>query len=89
MTVLAVNRTAEKCGMQIGIKCYSIPPLESHRWCNANAALIAKECRYSKLKGSLGDVITYLLPVDGYPDYYIHFSVGFRIDYENGSAVTG
>jgi hypothetical protein len=81
-TVLAVNRVAEKSGMQLGIKCSSIPPLESHKGCKANAALSTKEYQCSKWKGKLGDVLTYWLPIDEYPDYYVHFSVGLRLDYE-------
>jgi hypothetical protein len=87
-TVLAVNKAAEKSGMQRGIKCSSIPPLASHKGCKANAALSAKEYQYSKWKGGLGDVITYWLPIDGYPDYYIHFSVGLRLDYEDNRTET-
>jgi hypothetical protein len=87
-TVLAVNRIAEKSGMQLGIKCSSIPPLASHKGCKADAALSAKEYQYSKWKGGLGDVITYWLPIDGCPDYYIHLSVGLRMNYEDGRTET-
>jgi hypothetical protein len=81
-TILALNRAAEKEGRQIGIKCSSMPPLERHSGCKANAALSTKECQYAKWKGNFGDVITYWMPIDEYPDYFIHFSVGQKLTYE-------
>jgi hypothetical protein len=80
-TILAVNRAAEKDGRRLGIKCSSMPPLERHSGCKANAVLSTKEYQYAKWKGSFGDVITYRPPIDGYPDYFIHFSVGRKLNY--------
>jgi hypothetical protein len=56
-TVLAINRAAEKGGFQLNVKCSSMPPLEAHRKCKANAALSTKESQYVKWKGNIGDVV--------------------------------
>lgn len=32
--------------------------------------------------GKLGDVVSFWIPVDGYPDYLVHFSVGSIQKYE-------
>lgn len=37
---------------------------------------------HGKSIGAAKEMTTYWLPVVGYPDYYIHFSVGLTIDYE-------
>ena len=38
---------------------------------------------YAKLKGNLGgEALTFLMPIDGYDEYYVHFAVGLRLSYE-------
>ena len=81
-TILAVNKASEKDGSQVGTTCSSKPPLEAHKICKANAALAAQEYRYIKWKGESRDVISFWLPIDGYPEYFIHFSVGYKLSYE-------
>ena len=40
------------------------------------------EASYRKKVGKLGDVVSFWIPVDGYPDYLVHFSVGSIQKYE-------
>ncbi|MDR2007035.1 MAG: hypothetical protein LBP78_07330 [Acidaminococcales bacterium] len=81
-TILAINKVAEKEGRRLGIKCSSMPPLERHKGCKANAALSTQEYQCAKWKGVYGDVITFWLPLEEYPDCFIHFSVGQKLNYE-------
>jgi hypothetical protein len=81
-TIIAANKAGEKAGRQVGIKCATIKPPEIHKGCKANEALANSVPTYRKKKGNLGDIISFWLPIDGYTDYLIHFSVGGAIKYE-------
>jgi hypothetical protein len=81
-TVIAINKAGEYAGSKkVGIKCSIVPPLESHKKCTANDCIKNHTATHVKWKGNLGDVVTFWLPIDDYPDYYIHFSVGAAIKY--------
>lgn len=80
--IIASNKAGQDLGRIPGMKCSSIQPLASHQGCKANEALRTHEYTYRKRKGNLGDVVSFWLPIDGYPDYLIHFSVGGPIKYE-------
>ncbi|GEM_PF-96497 len=56
-----------------------------HAGCLANQALSEKKAVAVARRNPAEekDVITYWLPFDGYPDYFIHFSIRIAIDYEN------
>jgi hypothetical protein len=82
-TVIAINKVGEQAGRKkVGIKCSTMPPLESHKMCKANDCIKNHTATYAKWKGDLEDVVTFWLPIDGYYDYFIHFSVGAAIKYE-------
>lgn len=69
--VLAVNKFAEKEGLQPGVRCIDQPPLEGHRGCLANAALKDGQ---GKRRVKDGKVI-FWVPLEGYADVYVHGSV--------------
>ena len=50
--------------------------------CMAEEAWKNGEASYRKKVGKLGDVVSFWIPVDGYPDYLVHFSVGSIQKYE-------
>ncbi|QDR81290.1 hypothetical protein SPTER_26660 [Sporomusa termitida] len=55
---------------------------EPHRDCLANQALATQKPTF--VKGKLGEreIISYWLPIAGYPEHFIHFGVGVTIDYD-------
>jgi hypothetical protein len=74
-TIIAINKAGEKAGRQIGIKCYSTTADEIHTGCKANDALRNHVYTYVVEKREGGAMISFWLPIDGYNDYLIHFSV--------------
>jgi hypothetical protein len=74
-TIIATNKVGEKAGRQIGIKCYSTTSDEIHTGCKANESLKKHSYTYVTEKGNGGVMISFWLPIDGYNDYLIHFSV--------------
>lgn len=79
--ILAVNKACSKAGGVAGIKCTSMGTPEQHKNCRANQALSSQQATYCKSEGSGNMVIAYWIPVDGYPEIYIHFGVGTTINY--------
>ncbi|MDR1376527.1 MAG: hypothetical protein LBJ22_03365 [Synergistaceae bacterium] len=53
----------------------------SHAGCRANEALASGKAVTAPHYSSLEDkyMITYWVPLDGYPDYYVHFSIRFQL----------
>lgn len=74
--IVAANKTAEESGIKIGSKCSEMEPSERHRGCKANEARETREAAYHRTKMGEHDVYVFWLPVDGHPDYIIHFPVG-------------
>lgn len=80
--IIALNAACEKIGRSKGMKCISHGAPEGHRGCLANQALRTQRPVFKKTKYGDKEMITYWLPVDGYPDVFIHFGVGVTIDYD-------
>lgn len=74
--IIAANKVAPSTGRIEGNKCALVEPLEQHKGCRAEEAWKNGEASYRKKVGKLGDVVSFWIPVDGYPDYLVHFSVG-------------
>ena len=69
--IIAANKVAPSTGR-----------IEQHKGCRAEEAWKNGEASYRKKVGKLGDVVSFWIPVDGYPDYLVHFSVGSIQKYE-------
>ena len=80
--IIAANKVAPSTGRIEGNKCALVEPLEQHKGCRAEEAWKNGEASYRKKVGKLGDVVSFWIPVDGYPDYLVHFSVGSIQKYE-------
>ena len=80
--IIAVNKLAPATGRVEGIKCATVPPPEQHNGCKLGEAAAAGQAAYRKKTGALGDVISFWVPVEGHPDYFVHFSVGSIKKYE-------
>ncbi|MDR1241225.1 MAG: hypothetical protein LBM00_00335 [Deltaproteobacteria bacterium] len=81
-TIIAVNRAGALAGREAGTKCSTLQPLENHKGCKADECAKNHSFTYRKKKGNLGDTVSFWLPVDGYPEYIVHFSVGGSMKYE-------
>ena len=82
--VMAVNKACQKKGyLKPGMNCAKVGGPEAHKGCLANKALATKEAVYAALKSENRDIIAYWLPLDDYPEFFIHFGVGVTIDYKN------
>jgi hypothetical protein len=80
--VIAVNPACQSIGRVQGMNCAKHGAPEAHRGCLANQALATQESVFKKGKFGEKEIITYWLPIDGYPEYFIHFGVGVTIDYD-------
>lgn len=79
--IIALNTACERFGRVKGMVCSSHGAPEGHKGCLANQALSTQQPIYKKSKFGEREIITYWLPVDGYPELFIHFGVGVSIDY--------
>ena len=84
--VMAVNKAHQKLGyLHPGMNCAKQGSPEAHKGCLANKTLKYGQAAYTIMKPAAGkEIIAYWLPVDGYPDFFIHFCVGNTIDYRGG-----
>lgn len=80
--ILAVNKVCSKAGGVAGIKCTSIGTPDQHKGCLANRALSSQQATYCKSEGHGKMVIGYWIPVDGFPEIFVHFGVGTMINYD-------
>lgn len=80
--IIATNKIAPFTGRIEGIKCATVNPLEQHKNCKLNDAIKTNQPSYRKKIGALGDVVSFWIPIDDCPDYFVHFSVGSIKKYE-------
>lgn len=81
--IVAVNETSRKLGRVEGTSCISYGEPESHRGCKANQVLANQQPAFLKKKNGEKEIIAYWLPLDGYPEFYVHFNIGVMIDYNS------
>lgn len=82
-TVMAINKALKKMEyLQPGMNCSKTGAPGAHKGCLANKALATKQAVYSATKHNDKDIIAYWLPLDEYPDFFVHFGVGVTIDYK-------
>jgi len=79
--IIAVNTACRTTGRVEGTKCLTYGVPESHKNCLANKALATQRAKFKKTKRGERDIITYWLPLDGYPDIYVHLIIGAMVDY--------
>lgn len=80
--VIAVNKACGAIGMVKGMNCATHGAPEAHRGCLANQALSSQQSAFKKIKFGEKEIISFWLPVDGYPELFIHFGVGAIVDYD-------
>jgi len=79
--IIAVNAVARSFGREKGMNCATIGH-EPHRGCLANQVLATQKAAFFKGKFGERDIISYWLPIEGYPEHFVHFGVGVTIDYD-------
>lgn len=80
--IIALNAACAQFGRKQGMKCSSHGAPEAHRGCLADQAMRTQQAVYKKVKYGEKEMITYWLPVAGYPDLFLHFSIGVTINYD-------
>ncbi|MDR2366639.1 MAG: hypothetical protein LBF58_00790 [Deltaproteobacteria bacterium] len=83
-TILAINPAAKAMGKDVGLLCSKIGSPERHRICQANKALKDRKPTWVTVNPAAPggrQYVTFWLPIEGYPDLYIHFSCGNSMDY--------
>ncbi|MDR1030885.1 MAG: hypothetical protein LBL76_08435 [Treponema sp.] len=78
--VIALNKASLKLGRSKGTKCSTRGKPEDHQGCLANQVMSTQQSMFKKLNFYGREIITYWLPVDGYPDLFIHFAITTAID---------
>ncbi len=78
--VMAVNKAMEKMGVvRPGMNCAKVGSPEAHKGCLAN--------KFVPLPLPGRDAVSFWIPLGEYPDFFLHFSVGLRIDYKTGQQI--
>ncbi|HEY3424966.1 MAG TPA: hypothetical protein VGL27_09240 [Negativicutes bacterium] len=80
--VIAVNAAGQSAGRVKGMNCAMQGAPEAHRGCLANQALATQQPTFKKVKFGEKEIISYWLPINGYPELFVHFGVGVTIDYD-------
>lgn len=78
--IIAINKAAEKFGVQAGIKCFSIGTPDMHKGCLFNKA-VKNEPVFITDEGKFGKAYGYWIPVAGKPEWMVHFGVGSMFEY--------
>ena len=82
--VMAANPACKLIGREAGMICAKQGSTEAHRGCLAGETIKSHEARFrriSRLMPEKKDFTAFWLPIDGHPDFYIHFAVGATRDY--------
>ncbi|MDR3204380.1 MAG: hypothetical protein LBV23_06515 [Deltaproteobacteria bacterium] len=82
--VVAVNPAMKALGRKEGLSCNEGGEPMGHSGCWAQTALASGKPVWAKqplsLPDSLGGVV-FWIPIEGHPDYFVHFTIGQRFDY--------
>ncbi len=84
--VVAVNKWHQKAGyLTPGMNCAKLGAPGSHKGCLGNKALASGEATYSYNEKPDGTGVTaFWIPLDGYPELFVHFGVGISLNYKTG-----
>ena len=75
--VAAVNKAWDQLGvLKPGMNCAKIYTPDLHRGCLANKALAEQRATFQTVMRDGKEIVKFWLPLDGYPEYFIHFSIG-------------
>lgn len=79
--IVALNPACKAIGREGGMICARHGPPEAHNGCLADKTVKSHSAAWKtgpKTTSDGREPIIFWLPVDGYPDFYIHFAVGYK-----------
>jgi hypothetical protein len=81
--VIAINPACQKIGREVGMICAQHGPASAHQGCLATMAITNQKPTwvYKEASKDHNETVIFWLPIDGYPDFYIHFACGSMLDY--------
>lgn len=82
--VIAVNPACALIKRKPGLTCARQGSAEAHRGCLAGEAINSHQAQFRKISITTPekrDITAFWLPIDGHPDFYVHFAVGATRDY--------
>lgn len=85
--IIALNAACKAIGRDVGMICAAHGNPEAHKGCLASRAIQEHKTQWKMMENPVQgkqNPVIFWLPVDGYPDYYIHFGVGSSLDYSAG-----
>ena len=82
--VMAINRACEARGMKPGFFCNRLGGPEQHKGCLAQKCVHTGETQYVSIPLPDHEAVGFWLPIEGYPDFYLHFGVGTSLNYKTG-----
>ena len=85
--VVAVNRACAARGMEPGFHCNKIGTPEQHKGCLSQKCVRTGEAQYVPIPLPDHEAVGFWLPVEGHPEFFIHFGVGTSLNYKTGEAV--
>nr|NJM03946.1 hypothetical protein [Desulfobacula sp.] len=84
--VMAINKAAEAMAfIKPGMSCAQIGPPQSHKGCLADKALSSGEAKFVHIPLPDGEAVGFWVPLEGYPEFFLHFNVGLAINYKTGT----
>lgn len=81
--VMAINKAHEKLGfIHPGMHCNKVGQPQDHAGCLARKAVAEKRTRYCFRRDDEQDQFGFWIPLDDYPDFFVHTGVGQFVDYK-------
>ena len=85
--VVAVNRACAARGFKPGFHCNKLGTPEQHKGCMAQKCVRSGEAQCKAIQMPDNEAVGFWLPVEGHPDFFLHFGVGTSLNYKTGEAV--
>ena len=86
--IMAVNRAGQAVGLTPGLFCSRLGSPKDHKGCLANKCVATGEPQYVAIAKETHEAVGFWLPIEGYPEFYIHFGVGTSLNYKTGKKVS-
>ena len=77
--IVAVNPACQAIGREVGMVCATHGPPEAHQGCLAAGAVRDQDAKWKP--AGKEHTMAFWLPINGYPDFFIHFAMGYAVDF--------
>ena len=78
--IMALNPACRAMGRDVGMICAKHGPPEAHQGCLAAKMLKERKPQWAAAENTapgVQNMVVFWLPIDGHPDFYIHFAVAY------------